>query len=295
MAVADRKIICTNDDGVSVEFREDMESPYILMSTKGVYTADYNVSTSDNTMIDGATYQGSVAKKRNIVLYIKDLMNFYDHRNHLNAVFKQGKPGKFVIEDEGIKRSIDYYVESINGNEIKPHIHYHTISLMCPNPFFTTVNPNNVYIANWVPCFEWEHEFKEWKEPFGYRSRIKTRTIENVDAMDNVGMSIMITCTGGVVNPVLTLIERNEHIRIGTQANPFTMTPGDVLEITTADGNKHVYYTHESVRQEQNYLMAPGSAFIQLERGNNTFAYDADEGADYMIIKIKYNMTYARA
>lgn len=295
MAVADRVITCTNKDKVSVVFREDMESPYVLMSTKGIYTSDYNLSISDNTMIDGGTYQGSVAKKRNIVLYIKDFYAFYDHRNQLNAVFKQGEAGRLVVEDEGIKRAIDYYVESINGDKIKHDTHYHTISLMCPQPFFTTPNPSNVYIANWVPLFEWAHEFKDEKEEFGHRSRVRMRTIRNVSAMSDVGMDITITCKGTVTNPVLTVIERNQRIKIGSTEHPFTMVPGDILEITTGQGNMHVWYTHNDVKEEQNYLMTEDSTFIRLQRGTNSIGYDADSGADYMVIKIKYEMTYARA
>lgn len=295
MAAADRVVTCTNKDGAEVVFREDMESPYILMSTTGIYTVDNTVSTTDNTMIDGATYQGSVAKKRNIVLYIKDMMNFYDHRNHLNEVFKKGEQGRLIIKDEGIEKAIKYYVESINGNKIKPGIHYHTISLICPDPFFTLPRPNNVYIAEWVPAFEWAHNFLPEKEVFGYRSEIRMRTIENVDAIDNVGMEITITCTNTVVNPMLAVIERNQRIYIGDDDHPFTMGRGDKLEITTGVGNKHVYFTRNLVRTEMNYLMTENSKYIQLQRGTNSIGYDAKEGAENMIIRIKYDLQYARA
>ena len=295
MAVADRKVTCTNADGVSVEFTEDLSSPFILMSISGVYTVDNTVSMTDNTMINGATYQGSVAKKRNIVLYIKDMYDFYDHRNLLNEVFKQNERGKLVIEDEGVKRAIGYYVESVNGNKIKPHIHYHTISLMCDDPFFTTVHPNNIYIAEWVPGFEWPHNFLSKKETFGYRSQVRMRTIENVDAIEDVGLDIIITCTNTIQNPMLAVIERNQRIHIGDEEHPFTMGRGDILEITTGEGNKHVYLTHDGVKQEMNYLMTEDSDFIQLRRGTNSIGYDAEAGAQYMVIRIRYNMQYARA
>ncbi len=94
---------------------------------------------------------------------------------------------------------------------------------------------------------------------------------------------------------MLAVIERNQRIYIGDDDHPFTMGRGDKLEITTAVGNKHVFFTHNLVRTEMNYLMTESSTYIQLQRGTNSIGYDAKEGAENMIIRIKYDLQYARA
>ena len=60
-----RLITCTNEDGISLYFGVSF-SPFILESVDGVYSIKNKVSTVENTMIDGSTYQGSVAEMRNI-------------------------------------------------------------------------------------------------------------------------------------------------------------------------------------------------------------------------------------
>lgn len=52
-----KRIICKNEDGVQVEFNYSFE-PFFLVSVDGIYTVSNNVVTSENTMVDGSTYQG---------------------------------------------------------------------------------------------------------------------------------------------------------------------------------------------------------------------------------------------
>ena len=62
-----RRIICTNENNIAVRFDYDF-SPFFLKSVEGIYGISANVTTSENTTIDGSTYQGSTAKERNIVI-----------------------------------------------------------------------------------------------------------------------------------------------------------------------------------------------------------------------------------
>lgn len=294
---ANRIVTFTNRDNVSISFNEKEFSPFILKSVKDLYTMDNNVYTSQNTMVDGATYQGTVAKQRNLIINVIDKVEsgFTTNRGLLDEVFKKGEPGTMMIEDWDEKpRVIDYYVEKMTSTA-----HYgvreHAISLICPDPFFYAKNDTVVNIAEWNGAFEFVHEFLDEKEEFGWRSQIRMRTIENINTLDNIGMDIRITCTGTVVNPSLTIAETQEHIKIGSTSLPLTIVPGDVLRITTHTGNKHIYLTHEGTTEEINYYLTEDSKFIQLKRGANTLGYDADSGADYMVIRILYKLVYPRA
>ena len=50
----------------------DTFSPFLLEDCDGIYTVKNTVTTSENTMTDGATYQGSTTQMRNIVLTLRD-------------------------------------------------------------------------------------------------------------------------------------------------------------------------------------------------------------------------------
>ena len=90
----DRRIICTNENNIAVEFNHDF-NPFFLLSVAGIYGISANVTTSENTTIDGSTYQGSTAKERNIVITAQMDSNYKANRDLLYRVFKLKSNGNF--------------------------------------------------------------------------------------------------------------------------------------------------------------------------------------------------------
>lgn len=285
-----RFITCTNEDGLSIRFGYGY-TPWLLTDVEGIYLAENNVYTSENTMTDGATYQGTTIKMRNIVLTMEDKEDHKHNRQLLYDIFKPKAPGVFDYEEEGETRSINYYVESVDISSLgKKRIA--TISLICPDPYFTAPNDLEVFIAGWEPLFEFVHEFQFGGEPLGGRSTEKLTSIINDSAADNIGITITITVAGDVTNPSVTRVESNQTIKVGTGTNPLNLTMGDVLTITTHTNNKHVYLTREGSRREINTYLDESSEFIQLMRGSNSIGFDADSGSEHMTVSIAYRYKY---
>lgn len=294
MEYANRRITCMSKDGYSLTFTEKGFTPFLLCSCDGVYTVANNVTMSDNTMTDGATFQGSVMKKRNIVLVLRDTDDFAYNRNLLNKLFKAGEAGTLVYEDELNTRQIEYYVESIESDGVWGSRMY-TVSLLCDDPYFYEMDDITVELASWEDGFEFIHEFVAEGEQFGYRSEIMSQTIYNENAANRIGMEIIVGCLGAVQNPKITHVEQEKSITIGSSAKPFNMVSGDVLRITTGTNDKHVYLTHEGVTSEVNEYLTEDSEFIQLIRGANTIGYSAGSGASNMTLSITYRMRYTSA
>lgn len=286
-----RLITCTNEDGISLYFGVSF-SPFILESVDGVYSIKNKVSTVENTMIDGSTYQGSVAEMRNIVLTLRDKNSHKFNRELLYQCFKIDSKGQLKYKEDDSVKVIDYYVESINitGDYESRSA---TVSLLCPDPFFYDENDINVYLAEWNPAFKFIHEFKATKEEIGYRSLVKIQNIFNETATDNIGITIQITAKGTVKNPKIIHAESNRIIKVGYESKPLLMSAGDVLTISTVTGNKHVYLLSEGVRAEINHYLTEDSEYFQLQRGNNHIGYDADGGLDNISIKITYRLKYS--
>lgn len=87
-----KRIICRNEDGVQVEFNYSFE-PFFLVSVDGIYTVSNNVVTSENTMVDGSTYQGSTTKQRNIVITAQMERDYQANRDLLYKCFKPKSTG----------------------------------------------------------------------------------------------------------------------------------------------------------------------------------------------------------
>ena len=287
-----RKITCKNEDGIEIVLT-DAFSPFLLEGCEGIYEFRNSVSTSANTMTDGSTYQGSVTSMRNIVLTLRDKPDA-DHmknRELLYNVFKPKSPGAFAYEENGVKRSVDYYVESVYVSSTE-RSRRATISLLCPDPFFVEPNDITVQMAGWSANFEWLHEFVDGGEEFGSRIQERIKEIENLSAADNIGLTIEIDAAGPVTNPSIYHVEQSEAIKIGTSGNPLDLVNGDKVVITTGTNDKHVYLVSGGVKTEINEYLSEDSEFIQLMHGVNTFGYAADSGDEYMIVTISFRYKY---
>ena len=285
-----RTITCTNDVGMSVTFGSAF-SPYLLTDCDGIYEVHNKVATSDNTMIDGATYQGSVTQKRNIVLTLVDKANHKVNRYQLYQLFKPKSKGTFTYNEDDDIKSIDYYVESIDI-ESTGKVRKSVISLICPDPFFEAPSDITVTMAGWRKNFEFIHEFFSYGEELGSRIEEKLKTIDNDTGAEGVGLTISIKANGAVTNPSITHVEAGEFIKVGTSAHEMNMVNGDEIIITTGTNNKHVYFVHDNVKTEINEYLDEASDFIQLQSGTNTIGYDADAGVSYMTVSLTYRYKY---
>lgn len=289
-----KQIVCQNEDNVQGVFGYDFD-PFFILSCKGVTSIYNKVVTSENTMIDGSTYQGSTTKQRNIVLTLQMYCRTRDeaqkNRNFLYKLFKPKATGTFIYQENEETRSIDYKTESIDIDE-KGIVRNATISLICPDPFFKAMADIDVDMARWEPLFEFIHEFQFGGEEFGTRTDEIIKEIENDTAASNIGVTITMEAVGAVTDPAMHHIESGEYIKIGTPSNPFHMVMGDILTITTETNNKNVTFTRDGVTRIVNQYLDENSEFIQLQYGMNTLKYDADAGIDYLNVQISYRQRF---
>lgn len=219
--------------------------------------------------------------------------DFVNHRVLLDKVFKSKEMGRLSFVEYNEERVIDYYVESITSTGTHSS-RLHTISLICPDPFFYLPDEQTYVIGDMVPNFKFFHEFLAEGEEFGYYMA-NYNNIYNESANDNIGITIAMSGKADIINPKFTRMESGEYIQLGTEANPFTVEAGDKLIITTGTGNKHIYLISDGVTTEINYRMTSGSKFIQLMRGDNNIYFDCVSGKKTAFVEISYRMQYARA
>lgn len=286
-----KKIVCKNEDNVEIEFSYEDDAEFFLISCDGIYSVSNNVVTSENTMTDGSTYQGSTTKQRNIVITAEFDSDYQSRRDSLYKIFKPKSPGTFYYTENAEQREIEYRVEGIEIDEAGV-CRNAVISLICPDPFFKDPADTTVTMAGWEPCFEFVHEFTSELEEFGVRIAELVKTVENDSAADYIGIEVIMEALGAVRNPVLYHMQQDIHIQIGTDDYPFDMEPGDVVRITTGTNEKNVYLIKGGEKTKINEYLDEESEFIQLVHGSNTFIYDAASGVDYLNVTIKYRFRY---
>ena len=288
--VDNRHMMFINDTGITIDFTQRW-GDFVLQNIDGIYGYDATVSTTDNTVVDGSTYLGSVLPKRNIVVTLVDKENHRDHRFDLYALFKPKTTGRFVYIEDEISKQINCYVESIEVTSTGV-ARIATISLICPDPYFEDMNDTWLVMAGWQPMFEFKHEFQFGGEPLGIRIANQMRKVINTSASDNIGIQIVISAIGEVTNPSIFHVEQGKHLIVGTDSKPLQMVMGDQLIITTMTNNKHVWFIHNGEQINANTYLTEDSEFFQLNQGSNAIGFDADSGRDYMVVDMYYRFKY---
>lgn len=290
-----RKVTCTNNQGTTITFGENAFEPFLLAYIDGVYETENNVIITANTMSDGGTYQGSTKKVRNIVLGISDkASNVYriNSRDVLYNLFPKNELGTLTYWEDGIERVINYRVESVKQGAWDKRLY--TVSLLCDDPYFYAKNDIHISMASAISNFEFEHEFYSWEE-ISYISQNRIATVDNMNAVDDIGLTITITTKGNASNITVTRIESDEHITVGHSGKPLNMILGDKLIITTGNGDKHVYFERDGEREEINEYITEDSVFIQLARGINNIGYSAESGEENLTVELSYKLKYEGA
>ena len=190
-----KKIVCKNEDNVEIEFSYEDDAEFFLISCDGIYSVSNNVVTSENTMTDGSTYQGSTTKQRNIVITAEFDSDYQSRRDFLYKIFKPKSPGTFYYTENAEQREIEYRVEGIEIDEAGV-CRNAVISLICPDPFFKDPADTTVTMAGWEPCFEFVHEFTSELEEFGVRIAELVKTVENDSAADYIGIEVIMEALG---------------------------------------------------------------------------------------------------
>lgn len=103
----------------------------------------------------------------------------------------------------------------------------------------------------------------------------------------STGMRIVFRAVGTLSGPSLVNVLTQEYFKLDT-----TLHAGDEVEIITTIGEKRVTGHINGVNKNYFKYRDLGSAWLQLEVGDNMFRYDADSGIDNLEVYIYFSNKY---
>ena len=224
--MSDIKVICTSDKNVAITFTWDDFTPFHLVDIECIYGIESNVVTSENTTIDGSTYQGATAKERHIDLIVEMDSNYLANRNLLYRCFPIKRTGIMEYIEDGKSKVIEYEVEGIIPGEITGVVRDYTISLKCTDPYFKDLTDTEVVMASWVSDFFFPACFPEEGRVFGHREADFVKVIENDSGADEIGITVVFKADGTVKNPAIYHTESGEFTKVGYEENDFILSSG---------------------------------------------------------------------
>ena len=244
--------------------------------------AEINVTRSIGW--NGGKFASSHVESRNLVIKMALLGNPEETRRTLYNFCSPSNHVKFHFIGDTKDVYIDGYVEDLN---IAFFSMYQTAQLviLCPEPFWKDSMEQVIEMQNVTASFQFPYVPNEPVELGTYSNITEILAVNDGDV--DTGLTIRVTASGQVVNPIIYNKLTNEFIGI-----TYTLEAGNVLEITTGFGRKDItlYIGNEAFTLFSKRLS--GSTWLSLRKGDNLFQYDADSGKEFMNVKLIYTPEY---
>ena len=286
------KVVCKNSaTGRTMTF--EYGDVVFLEGVDDIGAANFTISTSKDTGVDGETVEGESQDARHPVIRAYVLSDYDAIRDQLDAVFQEGVDGTMEIyREDGTRRVATYRPE---GWELPftGVVRQLTVKLLCPDPKFYDPEEEYTTMASWRSMLRFPLTFHS---PFTISEHVANllATITNPSSKAQA-IRIVFTATGEVANPFLTDVKRQETLQVGTAKKPFVMHNGDKITVTTSLSNMHIMLNSGGVETEITNRAAWPVAWLKLQPGENLYRYGALSGEQSLQVQIWHRQSYGGA
>ena len=268
------------------------ESQYQLFDIAGIDQPSAQINFTNIATLDGAIFNSAKLDTRNIVLYIRINGNVEANRHILYQMFKTKESCIFYYKNDTVDVMIQGYVESVEC-PIFTDSEIMQISILCPNPYFKSVDDTVIEIIKRDALFSFPFSINEG-EPIALSNYNvdQTATLIN-NSTNDLGMIIQIDVDKDmeedeiVISPQITNVDTSEFFKLIT-----TLISGDRVVINTNKGSKSVRRIRNGISTNIFSSIGSGSAFLTIPIGESKFTYSAQDGSQYMNVKFIYTEEY---
>lgn len=289
-------------ESITLELTRPEKSGLVIEEIEGLGPPKANINMTDITNGDGSNYNSARTDPRNIVFHFRflEFPTVEISRNIAYKLFPIKKPVTLEFQTETKRASITGYVESDEPDIFSPESKTE-ISIICPNPFFYASGPgslNTVVFYGIEPLFEFPFSNESLEDKLIVFSEIVRNSMENVPYEGDIetGIIIKIIATGEVEGLKIYNLDTREVMTIDTTRlktiTGQSIIKFDEITITTIKGKKSAILLRNGKYTNILNCIAKDSAWFELSRGDNLFAYTTDSGSENLQFSIEYNTVY---
>lgn len=287
-------------EGVKIDLSDgNPDHGMIIQNITGIGPPKANVSLTNVYTMDGSIFNSSRIEKRNIVMDI--IFNFAptieDTRQRTYKYFPVKKPLRMLIETDNRFIETVGYVESNNPN-IFSDSESTQISLICDDPYFYSVSSKSTVFFGTAPLFEFEFSNESLTEPLIEFGRIENSFEKTIyyDGDFEVGITIYIHSTGECGDITIYNTGTREMMKIDSskieQITGSSIINGDDIIINTKRGEKKVTLLRGGFYINILNALDKDSDWFTLAKGDNTFAYEAEFGSEFLVFEITNQIAF---
>lgn len=286
-------------ESLTIPLQNSESTGFIIGEVTGLGPPEADIHRSEVATNDGSKFNSSRAKERNIVLplYFTPIPTIEDARQKSYKYFPLKRYVTLRVLTENRECEIDGYVER-NDPDIFTDRSGTQISIICPVPYFRAINETVTTFAGAAPAFEFPFSNESLDEKIIEFATIMTKA-ENIVRYDGDaenGVQIRILASATVKNVTIYNVDTRGTMHIyHDKLSALTgsgIVKGDEIVISTVKGTKSVFLLRDG--QLTNILNCIGMTdeWFRLAKGDNSFAYTADEGADYLMFIVSHTTLY---
>lgn len=287
-----RTVKATNYRGevLVVDLANPYSSGFAITKIDGLGPNKATINTVEIATNDGAIYNSGRVESRNIVMKIVFLGDDVETlRRKTYRYFPLNKPLTLEIATDTRSAVISGYVES-NEPDIFSKMESTQISIICPDPYFKSVSDENTRIVFYgeEPTFEFpfENDGEGAMLELGIIHQVTEANLPYLGESE-VGVVFTIHALGSAKNPRIDKLDTRESMSI-----KIDMEAGDDLIISTVTGSKYVRRLRNGEYTNVLNLLDRKSDWFKLSKGDNAFAYQAEDGLNNLQFEATYDTLY---
>lgn len=295
-----KSLVVTNylGDSITIELSSPEKSGFIVQSINGIGTAKANVNTVEMASNDGALFNSARVGTRNITLslmfYETKTESIEDLRHKSYKFFPIKREVTLQINTDTGSRVIKGYVESndpsifksVSGNSRSVSNNESTsISILCPNPYFKEVTSRITQFGTLERNFEFPFSNESLTEPLLEIGTVqyKTERLMTYTGDAETGIELVIHSSGNASNVSIFNTKTGESMFVDTKKMAeivgSEIIKGDDIVISTIEGSKSATLVREGKSTNILNCINRDASWFKLRKGDNIFAFNAEDGA----------------
>ena len=287
-------------DGIQIELGDgEPEHGMIITNIEGIGPPKATISMTNVYSMDGSLFNSARVASRNIVLTLSFSFapTIEDSRLRTYKYFPVKKPLTMYIETDNRFVQTTGYVET-NNPEIFSDQEHTQISIVCDDPYFYSVETNATIFFGTAPLFEFEFSNESLTDSLIEFGRIENSYEKTIyyDGDFDVGVQIFIHATGESGDITIYNTGTREMMLIYNdiieQITGSGIVTGDDIIINTKRGEKSITLLRGGIYINILNALDKDSSWFTLAQGDNTFAYEASFGSEFLIFEIDNQIAY---
>lgn len=287
-------------ESLTIPMMNSESTGFILHDMTGLGPPTASINTSKVATKDGSKYNSARAEERNIVLpmYFTPIPTIEDARHRSYKYFPLKKPVILAFKTDNRECQIVGYVET-NEPDICSDREGCQVSIICPNPYFSSIYDTVTSFSGVEASFEFPFSNEDISNPhieFG-KIVVKAENIVRYGGDAESGVQIRIAASATVKNITIYNVDTRGTMHIYhdklVALTGSGIVKGDEIIITTDKGSRSVTLLRNG--KSTNILNAidpRNDEWFSLTKGDNIFAYTADEGSDYLMFVVDHTTLY---